>query len=88
MITNQLLYHLTIRAKLGGSKRVTFWYSQVSLQDSPDMVPPPRIELGTDAYKATVIPVNYKGNIGSSGSIRTNNHRVNSSMLYHWATEE
>ena len=28
------------------------------------MVPPPRIELGTDAYKATVIPVNYRGKTG------------------------
>jgi hypothetical protein len=25
------------------------------------MVPPPGIELGIDAYKATVIPFNYRG---------------------------
>lgn len=35
------------------------------------MVPPPRIELGTDAYKATVIPVNYKGKLAPN-----HNHRL------------
>ena len=35
------------------------------------MVPQRGIELQTDAYKATVIPFNYKGVIGLSGWIRT-----------------
>ena len=30
-------------------------------QSEKNLVPPQRIELRTDAYKATVIPLNYRG---------------------------
>ena len=36
MLTRQLLYQLTIGAKLGGSQEMIPDYSQVSLQDPPD----------------------------------------------------
>ena len=36
MLTRQLLYQLTIGAKLGGSPEMVPDYSQVSLQDPPD----------------------------------------------------
>ncbi len=34
-------------------------------------MPPPGIELGIDAYKATVIPFNYRGKTGGPQENRT-----------------
>ena len=50
------------------------------------MVPQQRIELRIDAYKATVIPFNYKGETGGDEWIRATNLLRMKELHYRCAT--
>lgn len=70
--------------RMGGLEPPISWFQTTRINQTfphSDMVPPPRIELRTDAYKATVMSRLTIGAYGASERTRTPNLRLTRALL-------